>query len=317
MTLPTWFGTPAKTATDAPSAAGLGQQGSIARRLSRQVASIYLVVLITVLSAVAALQYQHVRAGIDEELTSLHRTYGVGIGHALWSLDEEQLDAILAGLMHLPSVVRVTLLSPDGIPVRTLDKRADRRHAIQSSGSFAQRAAILPRQADGRGPLGWLEIHSDPSVVIQRMKPMLAYLAIAALVQTLLLLVLVKSSFNRILTGPLMEIARCASSIDAKSVRGPVLMAARERADELGVIAGAIDSLAEALCSAISELGERNMMLEGRLTQQEQELTELRAESEHRQACLFVEVARREGKERELLLANEQLLLAQRQRPAA
>lgn len=242
---------------------------SISNALLTRVLSIYLVLTTLLFGLDVAIEYVETKADIVSELDTLHATFGGNVGYTMWHMFDDQLDVTLTGVLNIPSVSRVLVLAPGGEVVRNFE-----------SSSPAKHVDFLPHQlfssvkpiTHGAQQLGWLEIQSNSDVIFNKMKTRLLVNFIAALIETVVLILLVKLFFDQVLSRPLFRIANQAAKLDPHSVELQPLPVKTDRPDELDVIAGAINRLATDAADAIGDLNALNKNLEEQVAQRTAQL---------------------------------------------
>lgn len=242
---------------------------SISNALLTRVLSIYLVLTTLLFGLDVAIEYIETKADIVSELDTLHATFGGNVGYSMWHMFDDQLDITLTGVLNIPSVSRVMVLAPGGEVLRDFE-----------SSSPAKHVDFLPHQLfssvrpikHGTQQLGWLEIQSNSDVIFNKMKTRLLVNFIAALIKTVVLILLVKLFFDQVLSRPLFRIANQAAKLDPHALELQPLPVKSDRPDELDVIAGAINRLAADAAHAISDLNALNRNLEEQVAQRTAQL---------------------------------------------
>lgn len=239
---------------------------SVSGFLLRKVLATYLAVTLGIFAFEMALQAEEQRSGIVAELSMLQDTFVNSVGYALWHMDTNQLDTIVAGMLMMPSVSRVRIMLPHG------DVLADR-----TSPAAAKHSSLLPetefvdlrpvQSSESGENVGQLEIHSNSSVIVHRLKGAVVLAAVAAVVKTSVLVLLVNLYFERFLSRPLYGIARLAGAIDPKDPDVRPLPVKAGPPDELDVISAAINGLWSEVAATVGALDELNRNLESQVAQ--------------------------------------------------
>ncbi|MBB4844322.1 C4-dicarboxylate-specific signal transduction histidine kinase [Paucibacter oligotrophus] len=282
---------------------------SISNSLLRRVMSIYLLSTFAIFGFEIALQFNHGRAGIAEELGMFQNIFHGNISHGMWHMDPQEVDATVAGLLQMPSVSRVIISLPNGDVFRdAAAKDKEKTAGLGSSRIFRSLGAI--RYRDSRSTevlLGRLEIQSNGGVILSRLRPWIATALLAAALKTLILIFLVRLFFSRILSRPLFTIARLASEIDPKDARLQALPVKPGTPDELDVISIAINGLLTEVGNTVGALDQLNKGLEAQVADRTAKLQSANVELARQQEDLRSEVSLRRQKELDLQHVNSSL----------
>ncbi len=289
---------------------------SISNQLLRQVLSIYLTVTAAIFALEMIQQYSTFRSEIGDELQMLHTTYEQGVSHSLWNMDEAQIRATVTGMLNMPSVTRVVVRQTNGDVITDVaSKEPDKQPGIMPVTTFFTRDNIsfLHEFDNSQVPVGSLEIQSNSRIIFNKLIQRILISLASAAVKTLVLIVLVKYYFERILSRPLVEIARRAGAIDPKQAHIPPLPVDVARRNELDVISKAINGLAREIEATIGALDALNQGLETQVANRTRELRDANAALDRERQELGQEVQLRRLREDELHHANDDLAESLRQ----
>lgn len=242
---------------------------SISNALLSRVLSIYLVLTTLLFALDVAIEYAKTKADIVSELDTLHATFGGNVGYTMWHMFDDQLDVTLTGVLNIPSVSRVLIFAPNGTVVRDIKATSPAKHVEFLPNEIFSK--IQPIR-NGTQQLGWLEIQSNSDVIFNKMKTRLLVNFIAALIKTVVLILLVKLFFDQVLSRPLFRLANQAAKLDPHALELQLLPVKENHPDELDVIAGVINRLATDAAHAISELNGLNKNLEQQVAQRTAQL---------------------------------------------
>lgn len=289
---------------------------SISNLLLRRVLSIYLTVTAIIFTLEMLQQYHFFRSEIQWELHMLHTTYEKGLSHSLWNMDEAQIRATVTGMLNMPSVTRaVVRQTNDDILADVASKEPGKQPGIMPVTTFFTRDNIsfLHEFDKSLIPVGSLEIQSNSRIIFNKLTQRIIISLVSAAVKTLVLIVLVKYYFERILSRPLVEIARLAGEIDPKQAHIMPLPVDGQRHNELDVISASINGLAREVESAIGALDALNQGLETQVANRTRELRDANAALDRERQELSQEVQLRQQREIQLRQANDDLAESLRQ----
>lgn len=280
---------------------GIARKRSISHLLLHNVMSIYLLVTFGIFACEMYLQYRQSQQAVAAELAVLQQTFNESVSYSMWNVDGEALSATISGMLRMPSVTRVIVRSTTSEVARDMSSTDPAKRGVLGRGSIvSSRMPLSFTQGGQTTALGTLEIESNGAATLNRLKPVVVFAAMSALIKTVVLILLVRRYFARVLSGPLYEIARRAGAIDPKRLNQQPLPVPPGPRDELGVISDAINRLTAEVSSTVAALEAMNQGLESQVESRTAQLRSAYAELEHERQDLSAEVALRKAREDQL-----------------
>jgi signal transduction histidine kinase/DNA-binding NarL/FixJ family response regulator len=255
---------------------------SVSSLLLRRVLSVYLSVTLALFAFEVITQYQKARTAIIDELALVQQAFSDNVRLALWNFNDVQLDASVESIRQMPSVTRVIVILPNG--TRARDVAGSGAHKGQlpwlPANLYINRKPVVSPQGTGDRPLGELEIQSGSHVVVLRILDNLLFAAAKLVVGTALLFWLVKVNFDRMLTRPLLDVARRAKAVRPHEINQPIPFKPGVP-DELDMISTAINGLVTEMARTLGALDGLNKDLENTVERRTQALMLANADLMH------------------------------------
>ncbi len=281
---------------------------SLSSRLLSRVLSVYLLVTIGIVAVQLFYEYRRTEADLRAELVTLQRSFGDSIAYTLAHHDPGQLESTLTGIANMPSITHIAVLGPDAAVIsETYGARVLRDAGWMQPTLFVSRRPLDLLEEGRIQSLGWLQIESDSTVIVERLQPVLAATVAGALIKSAVLIALFAAFFDQLLSRPLVEIARAASAIDPKFIDGPPIPRGDAAGTEIEVIGDAINALAAEVARTVAELDRLNRGLESQVQERTARLADLNSTLQAERTRLRDEVALR--RDRELTLQDANLRL--------
>lgn len=291
-------------------------QRSISARLLKRILSIYIFVTVVIFVVQVAIEYVWERADIGESFSMVERTFDDGIAYGLWHIDLDQVALIANGMAELPYISRVEVIDPDGKPIFDVQSPRHRAEGGFLGRSFSHVFSLTRGEDARKVDLGQVRISSNNKVIVDRLMPGLLATLIGALFKTALLVALVLSTFNAVLTRPLSRLASFAASIDPEHIpaQRPSISTS---GDEINVLESALGALIDKVDRSMAEMDRLNRDLERKVAERTASLGAAVDDLERERGALAAEVERRTEKERALEDANGRLAKSLEQLRAA
>ncbi len=246
---------------------------SVSSQLLRRVMSVYLSVTLALFVFEVVTQYQKARSAVIDELALVQQAFSDNVRLALWNFNDVQLDASLESIRQMPSVMRVIVTLPNGARVRDVAGSGAHKGQVPwlPVTLYTNRKPVVSPEGSGERPLGELEIQSGSNVAVLRILDNLLFAAAKLVVGTALLFWLVKVNFDRMLTRPLLDVARRAEAVRPHEVNQPIPVKPGIP-DELDLISTAINGLVQEVAQALGALDGLNKDLESTVERRTQAL---------------------------------------------
>jgi two-component system, sensor histidine kinase and response regulator len=244
---------------------------SLSSLLLRRVMSVYLTLTLLLFGLEIATQYQKTRQEVIAELALVQDAFSDNVRLALWNFNDVQMGASLQSIRQMPGVMRVIVRLPNGSRVRDVAGIGARKAelALLPQTVYSNRRTVV--SPEGGVVLGELEIQSGSNVVLLRILDNLLIAAAKLLLGTGLLFWLVKVNFDRMLTRPLLDMARRAEAVRPHEPNAPIPVKPGTP-DELDVIATAINALVQEMAHTLGTLDALNKDLESTVQRRTQAL---------------------------------------------
>ncbi len=251
-------------------------RGGIAPRLLAAVLLFSSVVTLTLTALQLYLEYDHDVSVIESRLTEIGRSYVASLGESLWSLDRNQLELQLGGILRLPDI--------RSVEVRELADRPNPIHiqvGEHGSGSIVAREYPLDYVTQGtKHRLGMLYVEATLAGVYRQLVTRGLVILGSQAAKTFLVSFFIIYMFHLLVTRHLVAIAEFVSKYNL--VRPPPPLHLERQSphvpDELDKVIDAFNAMCGSLQRAYGDLREANANLERDLRVRQ------RAEEEARQS---------------------------------
>ncbi|MBF0218701.1 MAG: diguanylate cyclase [Gammaproteobacteria bacterium] len=199
-------------------------------QLLKAVLSSYFVITFLVTLVQVGIEYQYTRDMVKEELQKAERTFYPALSTALWELNTEQLQAIQQGILDLPNISGIHLVTASG-EVMPLGEQGNLvnlhetsiRHHFKIAYHFAGEDIFLAEAT----------FFAAEAVVINRLKVGFQMIVISALIKSIVLTLLFIVIFRRRLGKPLRQLTAAVNGIDLDSLHNNRIDFKQPHANEL------------------------------------------------------------------------------------
>lgn len=279
---------------------------SIATRLLKVVFSFYLILATTVTVTHMVAEYMHTRNLVLQELVILEKTFQPSLEQALWEMNKAQLDSTLKGIMELPNIVGVKIVTPKGIMLgemgqvlpqiktKFLDKPTTISGIVESSsGLFWNTFRVIHKRGDKSFLVGVVTIYSSRFVVIDKVKFSFLFLIINAGIKIIGFWILFLWISRVLLSRPLAELTYATQQVQLDNLENVKIKVNVKSNDELKVLGNAFSTMIQNLVQTRSELYKSKEQLEMRVVErtikleESQELYKKQYEETHKTKELY------------------------------
>ncbi|MFL9878420.1 diguanylate cyclase [Herbaspirillum rhizosphaerae] len=285
---------------------------SLAVHLLRIIFGSYFVVTLIVTCIQLGAEYQHTKAGIDNELTAMEQTFGASLASSTWRFQGDVQKATLTGISNLPVVTGVKIEDPQGrvrLALGNIDDSDGIQTHVNADGVRSPVASDFLNAAIGhRFPILYVDEHnlshdigswtvySSRHVVVKKVAYGFMLILINSIIKTLVLWFIFLYVFNRWLGAPITELSSFVREQDLNQLNTQQSIALLgKKQHELHFLADAINAM---LASIRKHMGQ-NRALYDELQQEKESLRVLNRSLELRIA----------ERTHDLAQANEQLKL--------
>ncbi len=247
--------TPARGKAGAPPV-----RSQIAVRLIRVTFGLYVLVASLIAGGQIAQEYLGSLRSVQRELTIYAGGFENGLGSALWALDTEELQSIVAGMMRIPGIAGV----------KVVDHRRNRTLAVTGAvldgdgtaawyghngrlgpppdarvlaGLFGQEHPVHHTHAMGTALVGHLTIYSNSDAVLGRVWVPVAFVLGGAVVKSVALWLIFVFVARRLLVRPLAHLTEVVEQMDPRTGQGPDVAPRPGGDDELAALEHAFADL--------------------------------------------------------------------------
>lgn len=263
-------------------------RNSIGVKLLRVVFGCYLVITVIVTAVQLYFEYGNVEKDIVVELYNVGRSFEDGLSTALWSLDQNSMNSILAGVMKIEAVAGVKVVNiqggieaSNGVFVDDEAKRA-LEQVIQAKGIVAEEIFIrggaepdsfyeyvFPLSVagfSGESPetIGHVHLYAAENTVMSRFQNSLLLIVVNALIKTVALWLIFLYFSRKLLSSPLSDLSQASVSLSAGDMRSESelqrieVIAEAEDRNELQRLAGSFLTMRSTILEKIDNLNTLN-----------------------------------------------------------
>jgi diguanylate cyclase (GGDEF)-like protein len=271
--------------------------GSLASRLLRSVFGCYFLVAIVVTCAQLGFEYHHAERNLGVHLDAMDRTFGPGIGDAMWGLNEDVLRGIMSGVLQLPDVIGVKIVDDHGDLVYAAGTIRDNFGDIRAIGTRGDALSVvgpdnfvdslMSREfeivhigpAGPRRVLGHWTVYSDRGIIVGQVMDEFVIVLINSVVKTFALWLILHVVIERVIGRPLRQISAFVGRLDINSL-GVEPFVLRDRGNhELHLLSGTLNIMTAKLRRSVEDnarlvrgLEEMNATLQERVAERTREL---------------------------------------------
>jgi len=285
---------------------------SLAVHLLRVIFGSYFVVTLIVTCIQLSADYQHTKAGIDNELTAMDLTFGASLASSTWRFQGDVQKATLTGISNLPVVTGVKIEDPQGHIVLAMGNIYDsdgKQTHVDANGirspvttdflnaAVGHRFPILYRDEHNlTHDIGSWTVYSSRHVVVKKVAYGFMLILVNSIIKTLVLWFIFLYVFQRWLGAPISKLSSFVRELDLNQLD------AQQRIEMPGKKQHELHFLADAINAMLTSLKKHTTQNQALYEQLEQEKESLRALNK----SLELRIAERT---RDLAQANEQLKL--------
>jgi PAS domain S-box-containing protein len=251
----------------------------LATRLLRVVFGFYLVVVICSMIGQMVVEYRYQKNSIRGEFSNIQTSFGGVLAGAMWNLDEKALRSTVEGMIELPVIVGMKIADENGKiialggMVNTVNGKGETGIHVHLQGCAPEDVQVPDGGTyrfelfEGGFPiiylvnqqprvLGQATIYSSASIVIGRVKVSFLMLGVKAVVEIVLLWLIFKVVFVRLLKRPLAELTTAVERVTLDNLDAIKVGALSLGRDELGLLA---ESFNKMLLDLRSEIAKRKI----------------------------------------------------------
>jgi len=190
---------------------------SLSKELIIVIFKIYFAITVLITVSNMIIEYFHTKNNIKAELEQISLSFIPSLSSAMWNLDDVQKEAIIKGVMLLPSVL--------GIEIEDQDKKVVGEGFIysfrkSSADSFYYQTKLFHKSSDEKlVHVGNVRLYSNSAIVLDRIELGFYMIFISALVKSALLIFLFIWAFRLMLNRPLTAITNHVEKINLENIK--------------------------------------------------------------------------------------------------
>ncbi|CAA7625587.1 ATP-binding protein [Magnetospirillum sp. UT-4] len=251
---------------------------SLSWQLLRSVLSTYFAITLAITVVQMGIEYFHARTVIRSELRDVENTFRPALSTALWELNREQILAIQKGILGLPNITSVTILTQRGEDLQ-----------LQDAAHFASGISHTFKvwySFDGQdNELATVSFTASGKIVLDRVIVGFQMIVAAALIKSAVLVLLFFWVFRRTLDGPLGRLTGALRAVDLDTLGSKHLDLGLTGRNELTEVEGAFNRMLKTLdderLESTRALRALNLGLEEQVEQRTRDLARSNADLEH------------------------------------
>ncbi|RUO19866.1 ATP-binding protein [Aliidiomarina haloalkalitolerans] len=315
----------------------LQPQNSISRVLLTSVLTVYFLLTLTITMVQVAIEYNNTRDSLLNDIRQQHHTFAASFARAMWEFNIPQAEALATGLLNVPSISGIILRDEQGRqiyqagrvpPKERLEQLNSPDQVIEYQGVFGFYSPLVWEFAGGSEIVGEVILFSSRDITIEKLKPTLAVLVVAALIKSALLIILFTIAFRIFLRRPFSQFIEQIRQFNPDDPDGSQVFLQQAESNEFTLLEHAYNELLQRLrhhqeafeisqrelADANRQLEEQNIKLEREISEKTIGISNLmldierrRQELEVRQQSLEQEIHQRRLTESKLKQANREL----------
>ena len=218
-------------------------RNSIGVRLLRIVFGCYLVITVLVTAVQLYFEYSNVEKRVVTELYNVGRSFENGLKSALWVINKDAINSILAGIQKIDTIVGVQVTNQYGMVEGSIglfeqtEIKLERRRALDfdgiqaldvvATGSAGQqryyeyKLDLVYEEFEDSPPqlIGTVYLYADQDTVVERFQNSLLLIVVNAVIKTVALWVIFLYFSRRVLSSPLSDLTQATASLSGDGVQ--------------------------------------------------------------------------------------------------
>lgn len=187
----------------------------LSQKLMRVVFSIYLSITVVITCLQFMTEYKRTQVDVLGELKVLENTFHSAIKTSLWQMNESQIEVLAKGLISMPVIDGLDILTPEAKPIFSLRDYSPEEEPLWL---FSIENDLTWTLNNTEIPLGVLKLYSSSAVIADRVLFGFILIALNAVVKTAILWVLFLWAFQRFLGKPLHQLTSKLNKINLEHV---------------------------------------------------------------------------------------------------
>lgn len=238
-------------------------QQSLAFQLLKITFSVYLIITVAITATQMYVEWNQTEKFLQDDLAKQGKSVEGAVALAVWTINEDQIDRIVEGLLELPIVV--------GIEIRQKD--TNQLYGLQ--GNLAVTHPLIHEEGENIRSVGTMTVYSSTAIVFDRVKSEYVLTVISAIIKSIALWLIVLIVGKRLITKPLGILTTVNQQVDLKNLEDftEIDVGARFRGSELSHLENSFNSMIKKLIDARHELHLYQQDLENKVEQRTKELT--------------------------------------------
>lgn len=315
----------------------LQPKNSISRVLLTSVLTVYFLLTFLITVVQVAIEYNNTRGSLLNDIRHQHHTFAASFARAMWEFNIPQAEALASGLLNVPSISGIILRDEQGRQIYQAGRVPPKDHLDQIStpgevteyqGVFGYYSPLVWEFAGGSEVVGDVILFSSRDITIERLKPTLAVLVIAAFIKSALLIILFSVAFRIFLRRPFSQFIEQIRQFNPDDPEGSQVFLQQAESNEFTLLEHSYNDLLQRLryhqeafeisqrelANANRKLEEQNIKLEHEISEKTIGISNLmldieqrRQELEIRQESLEQEIHYRRLTEAKLKQTNREL----------
>ncbi len=219
---------------------------SISTQLMRIVFFCYCVVAITVTAIHVFEEYRQTQLNISQELVSYETIFGPVLGKSMWHLDRERIEDVVNAMNLVPVITGVKINKTNEEKIFIAQGMVMNEHLetlLYQSGQvtvlgdqeelFYHEFDVVYEYAGVGHELARVTLYSSSTVVIDRIKTGLIFLAINSIIKGIALWIIFYWFSNKIILRPLNQLAKTVKKINFQNIDKPEKIVVTQKNNEL------------------------------------------------------------------------------------
>ncbi|MGK5091175.1 SpoIIE family protein phosphatase [Deltaproteobacteria bacterium TL4] len=242
---------------------------SVSFQLLKIVFSFYIAVAISVTLIHMFAEYVRTKQEIIEDLELFHQTFENGIAHALWNVDEEQLQDIVKGMLKLPSIKGITIQdetslffqigeTSNELGERWISNDGKKQHPIQQKlvyALFQKSFPLIYRESPSfEKNVGRITLYSSTDIVIDKIKYGFLFILVNSILKTAALWLIFIGCAHYVLGRPLSKLALAAEQLRMENLENVQINIGIIKRNELKILEEAFNDMIRNLVQARESL---------------------------------------------------------------
>lgn len=232
------------------------KKNALAAQMLRGVFGVYLFIAIAVTAIHMIAEYFNTKDSIYQEMGMIHKTFEEGLAQSLWSMNDEQTNAIPQGILNMPVITRVQLLDHEGKILKDIQQNTVQQNILTKP------FKIVYYNRGESNFVGTLILSSSQEIIINKLRHGFVFIMINAIIKSTALWLIFLWFGKRLIHKPLHAITDSIKDMDIDNLHVTNISPTNNNKNEISILTESFNALIDKLASAKKDLDKVNQQKE-------------------------------------------------------